>query len=57
MRNTATRSDALDKLVAALQSGVCDQAAARVVKGGSHLCAPNYCRRYRPAVGSVLVSG
>ncbi|MEA1834320.1 formylglycine-generating enzyme family protein [Methylobacterium durans] len=21
----------------------------RVVKGGSHLCAPNYCRRYRPA--------
>jgi sulfatase modifying factor 1 len=22
---------------------------AKVVKGGSHLCAPNYCRRYRPA--------
>jgi sulfatase modifying factor 1 len=21
----------------------------RVVKGGSHLCAPNYCERYRPA--------
>jgi formylglycine-generating enzyme len=21
----------------------------RVVKGGSYLCAPNYCRRYRPA--------
>jgi formylglycine-generating enzyme required for sulfatase activity len=21
----------------------------RVLKGGSHLCAPNYCRRYRPA--------
>ena len=21
----------------------------RVVKGGSHLCAPNYCFRYRPA--------
>jgi formylglycine-generating enzyme required for sulfatase activity len=21
----------------------------RVTKGGSHLCAPNYCRRYRPA--------
>jgi formylglycine-generating enzyme required for sulfatase activity len=20
-----------------------------VVKGGSHLCAPNYCFRYRPA--------
>jgi len=23
--------------------------AARVIKGGSYLCAPNYCRRYRPA--------
>jgi formylglycine-generating enzyme len=22
----------------------------KVIKGGSHLCAPNYCRRYRPAV-------
>jgi formylglycine-generating enzyme required for sulfatase activity len=22
---------------------------ARVIKGGSFLCAPNYCRRYRPA--------
>ena len=21
----------------------------RVMKGGSFLCAPNYCRRYRPA--------
>jgi formylglycine-generating enzyme required for sulfatase activity len=24
-------------------------AMRRVVKGGSHLCAPNYCLRYRPA--------
>ncbi|NOK15106.1 SUMF1/EgtB/PvdO family nonheme iron enzyme, partial [Corallococcus exercitus] len=24
----------------------------RVLKGGSHLCAPNYCRRYRPAARS-----
>jgi formylglycine-generating enzyme required for sulfatase activity len=23
--------------------------ARRVLKGGSHLCAPGYCRRYRPA--------
>jgi len=23
--------------------------ARRVVKGGSHLCAPSYCWRYRPA--------
>jgi formylglycine-generating enzyme len=22
---------------------------AKVIKGGSYLCAPNYCRRYRPA--------
>jgi sulfatase modifying factor 1 len=21
----------------------------KVIKGGSYLCAPNYCRRYRPA--------
>ena len=26
-----------------------DADAVRVVKGGSHLCAPNYCLRYRPA--------
>ncbi|MGH3366383.1 MAG: SUMF1/EgtB/PvdO family nonheme iron enzyme, partial [Nocardioidaceae bacterium] len=25
------------------------QAGTRVVKGGSHLCAPNYCLRYRPS--------
>jgi hypothetical protein len=25
------------------------EAPRRVLKGGSHLCAPNYCRRYRPA--------
>jgi formylglycine-generating enzyme len=24
-------------------------ATSKVVKGGSHLCAPNYCLRYRPA--------
>ena len=23
--------------------------AKHVIKGGSHLCAPNYCSRYRPA--------
>ena len=25
------------------------QIPRKVVKGGSHLCAPNYCLRYRPA--------
>jgi sulfatase modifying factor 1 len=33
--------------------GCCAPSAAdgprRVIKGGSHLCAPNYCLRYRPA--------
>jgi formylglycine-generating enzyme required for sulfatase activity len=29
------------------QPGVC--IPRKVMKGGSHLCAPNYCRRYRPA--------
>ena len=28
---------------------VADQIPRRVTKGGSHLCAPNYCLRYRPA--------
>jgi sulfatase modifying factor 1 len=37
------------------ESGSYDQYQAgpdiprKVVKGGSHLCAPNYCRRYRPS--------
>jgi sulfatase modifying factor 1 len=26
-----------------------DQFPRKVIKGGSHLCAPNYCLRYRPA--------
>ena len=26
-----------------------DRSTRRVVKGGSHLCAPNYCLRYRPS--------
>ena len=25
------------------------ESVTRVIKGGSHLCAPNYCLRYRPA--------
>jgi formylglycine-generating enzyme len=31
------------------QDGVGDDIPRRVTKGGSHLCAPNYCLRYRPA--------
>ena len=26
-----------------------DRVPQRVIKDGSHLCAPNYCLRYRPA--------
>jgi formylglycine-generating enzyme required for sulfatase activity len=26
-----------------------DAIARKVIKGGSHLCAPNYCLRFRPA--------
>lgn len=26
-----------------------DRIGRKVLKGGSHLCAPNYCQRYRPA--------
>jgi formylglycine-generating enzyme len=29
--------------------GVRSPPGQRVIKGGSHLCAPNYCLRYRPA--------
>ncbi len=29
--------------------GAAGRIPRKVVKGGSHLCAPNYCRRYRPA--------
>jgi len=36
------------------ETGSCDVLAPiriprKVIKGGSHLCAPNYCQRYRPA--------
>jgi len=33
------------RAAAETQTGI----SRRVVKGGSHLCAPNYCLRYRPA--------
>ena len=30
-------------------SRAADEVPRKVMKGGSHLCAPNYCQRYRPA--------
>jgi sulfatase modifying factor 1 len=38
-----------DKKSCCVPSAPGGHAARRVVKGGSHLCAPNYCLRYRPA--------
>ena len=44
-----------DAASAASEEASCDLAQPdiriprKVLKGGSHLCAPNYCRRYRPA--------
>ena len=34
---------------AVIRSAGDDTSVRRVVKGGSHLCAPNYCLRYRPS--------
>jgi len=34
---------------ASYEAGAHIKIPRRVLKGGSHLCAPNYCRRYRPA--------
>ena len=33
----------------AVHTDATGSASHNVMKGGSHLCAPNYCRRYRPA--------
>jgi sulfatase modifying factor 1 len=33
-------------------AAVDDQAIRKALKGGSHLCAPEYCLRYRPAARS-----
>ncbi|PQM46555.1 hypothetical protein C1Y40_03280 [Mycobacterium talmoniae] len=33
-------------------TGPADPAISQTLKGGSHLCAPEYCHRYRPAARS-----
>ena len=38
---------AMDERIA--RTGSTDDIPRKVIKGGSHLCAPNYCLRYRPA--------
>lgn len=41
------RGGSVDDSYAAMHAGA--RISQKVLKGGSHLCAPNYCRRYRPA--------
>lgn len=41
------RLDGADDILAAAGPGA--HIPRRVIKGGSHLCAPNYCLRFRPA--------
>ena len=40
-------SDAVERSYDPRESAI--RIPRKVLKGGSHLCAPNYCRRYRPA--------
>lgn len=37
------------QLESSYEDGAAHAIPRKVMKGGSHLCAPNYCRRYRPA--------
>jgi formylglycine-generating enzyme required for sulfatase activity len=53
------RSDGLDpgRPDHALQEPGRSPASAKVIKGGSHLCAPNYCMRYRPSARQPADAG
>ena len=46
---TCDRFDGGHGAAGLLRPGRGRQIPRRVIKGGSHLCAPNYCLRYRPA--------
>jgi formylglycine-generating enzyme required for sulfatase activity len=56
-RDAASRDAAQDAAASGDAQSCCAPSNARidepiprrVIKGGSHLCAPNYCLRYRPA--------
>jgi formylglycine-generating enzyme required for sulfatase activity len=37
-----------DAAVSLMPAGMKGEVPMRVIKGGSYLCAPNYCMRYRP---------
>jgi formylglycine-generating enzyme required for sulfatase activity len=46
---TPDHSERVPRLCCSPESGRNGEFPRRVTKGGSHLCAPNYCLRYRPA--------
>jgi len=46
---TSTDADGSDSETACCSKTHTSPNVRKVLKGGSHLCAPNYCRRYRPA--------
>ncbi|WP_326606252.1 formylglycine-generating enzyme family protein [Streptomyces sp. NBC_01799] len=48
-RTTATRQPGWRAEADSAEPGQHLRIPRKVMKGGSHLCAPNYCRRYRPA--------
>lgn len=50
-RQAGGQQKSTPKMVAA-HSSLPDPSVQRVTKGGSHLCAPEYCQRYRPAARS-----
>jgi formylglycine-generating enzyme required for sulfatase activity len=45
----APRNPVVSSAWSGLTAGPGAHLPRRVIKGGSHLCAPNYCLRYRPA--------
>ena len=45
----ATRSHGRRTISCCAPASPCERLPRRVIKGGSHLCAPNYCLRFRPA--------
>ncbi|MDQ1158997.1 sulfatase modifying factor 1 [Sphingomonas sp. SORGH_AS 950] len=56
---TATKAPPFDAKPSCCGTERQDEAEGGVIKGGSHLCAPNWCRRYRPAarqIGTVPTS-
>ena len=56
-RTTAGAQRATQGCCAACRPRWPDPTVNQALKGGSHLCAPEYCHRYRPAARSLAVAG